>query len=258
MNYRMKGVYRPTVENFSLMEVLAVANAVDARQGFVKSGEKYHDVENDTYVKSNLETVLGTLRTMADKEYDYTGQVIEPTENDREAAREIYTHFDQIILMDKLSDNLIKTGHDGRSNDFNLVLADIFDKATVDVNKEMAMVVSLPNSRRISDRRDVMRSFHQANQTNGYIGKLANRSKITGEVKDVKFIAAHNLYLVTLFTSDNQIAKYFMKQKLQSNYQIKCGETITVLGTVKDQSVNKYTDCQETMLKRVKVVGHPE
>ena len=252
------GVYRPTKENYPLMDALAVAIAVDRHQGFVKSGEGYVDHETNATVKCNRTMVLNMLRLMHDAKGGNQEYAVDILDDDHKAAKEIYEHFDQIVVMEKLSDNLVKIGSDGRPNDFNQSLGSIFDKQTVDINKELAIIASLPNSRRISDQRDAMRSFRQANASNGFIGEVKKRVKVTGEIKDVKFITQHHVYLITLFTDESKIATFFMPKRLYSSNPIYAGETIIFVGTVRNQDRNRFTDCQETMFERVKVVDYVE
>ena len=248
--------YKQTKENYPLLDSLAVAVAVDRVQGFIKSGNGYYVQETQESVSDNRTTALNVLRKMAGNEAQTVGMKLDkfmPTAEDRAKAQEIFKHFDEILVMDKLCDDLVKQGKDGRVNDFNLQMSLMFDKGSADVNKELAMLVSLPNSRRISSKRIEMENFYRDNKENGYIGELRKRVKITGRVMDVKFIPKHSIHLATVFTTDGKLAKFFLNDKQTSIAERIVDTDITFVGTVKKQDVNDFTGCQETMFNRIKM-----
>lgn len=252
------GTYRATRETYPVMEALAVAVAVDRVQGFIKSQQGYYDAETETRVDDNRVVVLRTLRAGAGKDIEKDGQgqplyTIQPLDEDRVKAQEIFEYFDQVLLMDKMADALVKKTSDGRVNDFNLLMAQMFDKGEVDVNKELAMLVSLPNSRRIADKREEMDNFYDTHKMNGYIGELKQRLKIAGKVMDVKFIPRHAIHLATVVTAEGKLAKFFMNDKLSDLAKSIRGKDITFVGTVKKQEVNTFTGCQETVFNRIKL-----
>lgn len=252
------GTYRPTKETYPLMEALAVAVAVDRDQGFIKSGQGYYDTEREVAINDNRSVALTTLRVMNDKlkEVDSEGNrlhVVRPEQEDYDRAQEIFSYFDQVLLMDKMGDNLVKQGADGVVNDYNLQLSQMFDRAEVDINKELAMLVSLPNSRRIADKREQMEAFYAAHRENGYIGELRQRLKLAGRVMDVKFIPRHAIHLATVMTEEGKLAKFFMNDKLSDIAKSINGKDIVFTGTVKKQEINSHTRCQETVFNRVKI-----
>lgn len=252
-------------ETYPLMEALAVAVAVDRAQGFVKSKQGFFDEETKTYTADNRNTAARSLRVMAGKEEEFPEQdpehmrystlsrVFRPTDEDYQEAQAIFSYFDEILVMDKLGDDLVKVGKDGRQNDFNLVLSEMFERGTVGINKDLAMLVSLPNSRRIGQRREEMEEFHRNNSENGYIGELRKRMKLSGRVMDIKYIPSAQIHLATVFTTENKIAKFFMNDRLSEMVKNLDGQDITFTGTVKKQEVNNFTGCQETMFNRVKI-----
>lgn len=249
--------YRPTKEQYPLMESMAVAVAVDRDQGFVKSGNGYYDHELEKAVEDNRTVALRTLRVMNGNvnSKDQDGNevhIVVPTDEDRERAQEIVNYFDQVLLMDKLGDNLVKRGTDGTVNDYNLQLSKLFDKKTIDVNKELAMIVSLPNSRRIADKRDQMNEFFSKHKDKGYISEVKQRVKVNGRVVDVKYIPRHSIHLATIVTADEKIGRFFMNDKLSDLAKSINGKDVTFVGTVKKQEINPHTGCQETVFNRVK------
>jgi hypothetical protein len=127
----MGGTYRPTKETYPLMEAMAVAVAVDRAQGFVKSQQGYYDKEREVMVNDNRTAALQTLRILEGKAEAVDRDGVEvlvfvPTQEDYAAAHEIFLHFDQKLLMEKMSDGLVKVGRDGQVNRYNEDLARIF------------------------------------------------------------------------------------------------------------------------------------
>lgn len=238
--------YRATREQYPLMEVLALAVTVDRMQGFVKSGNSHYDLETDTRTNDNRTVVLNALRGGEER------AMFVVTDEDRIHAETIFNYFDQVLLMDKISDNLVKKMGD-KVNDYNLHLSKIFESGNVDVNKELAMLVSLPNSYRVAQVRDDLEQFYRKNSRNGYVGEVKQRIKISGLVKDVKYIRSHSIYLATVFTTDSKIVKFFLNEGLADIANSINGTHVEMVGTVKKQEINPITDCQETLMNRVKI-----
>lgn len=257
---RRPTIYRPTRESFPIMEALAVAVAVDAAHGFQRAGQGRYDKVNKVRIDDNRVMALRTLRFMRGQEPapdpDGAAQpMFIPTATDHEAALEVYEHFSQIIVMAKLSDSLTQPTRDGRVNNFNQILSEIYKSGTVDINKQLAMLVSLPNSLRVSATRERMQTFFSNNKANGYIGELtkpASRTSVSGKVMDVKFIPEHRIHLVTVHTTDDKIATFIMNSKQQAQAREIAHTDITFEGNVTKHQVNPHTDCQQTMLSRVK------
>jgi len=253
------GTYRATFEKYELREALAVAVAVDRAQGFVKSGMSGYDSETETHIYDNRTRSLEVLRRRANKETAENASTIpgvDVTDADFEQGQKIFKHFDEVLVMDKLSDDLVKVSKDGAVNDYNANLSRIFDADVVDVNKDLAMIVSLPNSFRTAAKRQEMTDFWDANRENGYVGHepvngaKGERLDLRGVVKDIKYIRNHNIFLVSVFTDDQKIVKFFMPERFNERAQKLVGETLEFRATVKKHSVNPYTKCQETMVNR--------
>lgn len=257
------GTYRPTSEKYPVMDALAMAVAVDHGQGFVKAGNGSYDPDTQTHTRDNRTVVLTSLRYASGKltEKDETGKSIHdehviytPSEDDWMSAKEIFNYFDQILIMEKMADTLVKQTANHGLNTYNLDLSRIFDSGMVDVNKDLAMIVSLPNSRRIASRREEMEKFYLEHQNRGYIGEIRQRLKISCHVMDVKYLPRHKIHLVTMVTDEGKVGKFFMGEKLANVAVDLAGKDFEFVGTVKKQEINPHTGCQETVFNRVKVV----
>lgn len=241
--------YQPTKEKYPLISALAMAVAVDRQNGFVKSGQGYFDPEKGYRVEDNRTVCVNNLRRLSPTyalDYDDKMQLVDASQADIGDAAEIFSHFDQSLLMQKLGDKF--------DNDFNRELVQLFGKDDVDVNKELAMLASMPNSRRISRKREEMQEFYKANKTVGsYIGDIKQRLKISAYVQDVKFIPRNRIYLVIGITAQQQIVKFFLDNDLSDVADALRDKDIEFVGTVKKQEVNTYSDCLETVFNRVKI-----
>jgi hypothetical protein len=247
--------YQPTNETFPVMDVLSVAVAIDRTQGFIQSGKGYKDRTSGIRVDDNRTTALRTLRagdSDAEPQVDSNGMELAmypPTVEDRAQAQVIMDHFGEIVVLAKLGDSLEHTYQDGRINNFNVSLDRIFRVGQCDINKEMAMIVSLPNSFRVSHKRQEMADFYSANSNNGYIGEVKQRLEVTGFVVDVKFIPRHKVFLATIKTTEGKIAKFM----LTNNHHNIAGKDVSFLATVKKQEVNEFDGAEYTMFNRVKI-----
>jgi hypothetical protein len=257
------GQYRRTRENYPIMDAIAVAVAVDNAQGFVKAGGGSAASTAEQTVYDNRTVALHTLRNMSGRGSNNASDfpIVLPTDADREQAQEIFDHFAEIIVMAKLSDTLTTRTRDGRKNDFNVTLSEMFTTKVSDISKELAMVVSLPNSRRVSDRRAIMSAFYDANRANGYVSKLKARVKLTGRVMDVKFVPHRGRYgrkneqihFATVMTTDNKIVSFMMNNRLSRLANKIVDTDITFVGSVKEQGINVHTQCQYTLLNSIRI-----
>jgi len=241
-------------EQYPIMEVLQLAVAVDRKQGFVTSKQKSYDIESQTHIHDNRTIILHKIRHMNGKQDTLLDDfAIEIIDEDHIKAREIYDYFDQLLMMEKISDSLIKRHKDGTMNTYNDDLYHIFNSGNVDINVEMAMVASLPNSFRIAHKREAIERFYAENPLNGYIGELKQRMNMTANILDVKYIPRHSVHLVTFTTQDNKIGRFFLNNNQETLAKNIDGKSIEIKGTVKKHSVNEYSKCQETMFNRVKI-----
>ena len=123
-----KPSYKSTVEKYPLQEAIATAVAVDRVNGFVKSGGGYYDSENDRQISDNRMTCLATLRDNCNTVTLHPLEIesVAITDADRKTADEIFSYFDQSLLLQKMGDSY--------DNDFNKVLATIFNTPNININ----------------------------------------------------------------------------------------------------------------------------
>jgi hypothetical protein len=254
---------QPSNGVYELMDAIAVAVAIDRHQGFVKVGIKVgnsqidHDsgkklFVNRTVARRTLDAMYH-IKTEPDADNTHVVPIIQPEPHDREKAREIFDHFNSVLLLDKLGDTLIKEGANGEQNVFNLHLYETFSSDKINSGNQLSMIVSLPNSYRMSFKRRKMDEFFATHRDNGFIGELKARVKVTAEIVDIKPIPRYNVNLVTLVTEENKVAKFFVNKKLSAELEGREGETLDFTGYVKRQDINEHTLCQETVFNRIRL-----
>jgi hypothetical protein len=245
-------------EIFPLKDAMAVAVAVDRVHGFIKAGNQALDYDTNRLTVSNKTIVIDTLRQMASpNEVKLVNgvpvQICLPTENDYTNAGSIFTYFDKNVSKSKLADNLeYYPGINGSPNSFYFNLDIIFTNNAVHASSDVGLIAGLPHSRRIGRKRAMMAEFNTANTANGYIGGMQRRTDVTGKVMDIKAVQKTRHVLVTVFTSENKIAKFFFPDSKATTLP-PVGKEIDFCGTVKKQDVNDHTGCQETTFGRVAI-----
>lgn len=233
----------PNTEVYPLIDALAAAAAVYRVYGFIKRNQGYWDTEHKCLISDSRSIVLNTLRLDDQKADDIVS--VEVIDTDRDAAQELFNFFDQKVLLAKMSDSL---------NDYDQRLVSILGKLFINCNQDLAIISSLPNSRVIQGRRDFMQEFYDTNRhTGSFVGQQKERLCITATVLDVKWIPKSGIYLVTMVTKENQIVKFFLKDEDTDVSENIRDKTIKFVGTVRNQEVNDWTGCHETMFNRVKI-----
>jgi hypothetical protein len=229
----MESAEDASIETYPLLTALAAAVSVDRECSMFKK-------------KQNTAMVLAKLRK---------GNFV-ATDDDMELAKQIYAHFDEIIVMAKLGDTLVTHDMSGRYNDFNCELSRIYASNVVNCRKDMPMIASLPYARRIATQREFMANFRSTNARNGFIGELNERMHVDGQVIDVRptrNCGKQRHYIITVVTPELKIGKFFMFPK-QDDCTVVEQQSITLIGTPSKHGINEHTDCEETMFRRAKII----
>ena len=222
-------------KNFSTIETLAIAIAVDRQQGFIKSGHGYYNHDAEQYVSDNKTVVMSVLL-----EQEHNVDVIDA---DQTQARELLNYFSDVIVEKKIL---------GEANGFEDTVGKILSNDTVD-SYGVAILASLPNSLRVQKKRDLLDDFYTEHRPKSeYIGKIKDRIGLNIEIVDVKYISKYNIHLVTSVTKDENIVRFFWNKDPDIADIIE-GKTVSIVGTIREQEVSKFSHCKETVLNRVKI-----
>ena len=224
-------------KKYKLMDVLELAIAIDDAQGFIKSGYGYYDYRNEREVLDNKSAITRILNNYPE------APVIEVKAEHRERAQELKEYFDSVIVMKKLT---------GSVNGFEDSVGKIIGGDEVD-NYGVSVMASLPNSLRIQKQRDEMEEFYDEKRPlSNFVGQVGKRGCFSLLIKDVKYIAKYNIHLVTCLEGDANLVKFFWN-KDPDIAELIVGKVMTVTGFVKEQSVSKFSNCNETVINRIKI-----
>lgn len=247
-------------EKYPLMDALTAAVTVDRIQGFVRSQQGYYDPEQEKHIFDNRTTCIEILRKMHNVYFPDTNttyisyeQIPVPTECDRKMAETIHGHFDEIIVCAKLTDELVTRDKHGVVNDFNKELSIIFSKDKVNIQKQAAILASLPHSYRLSIHRNKVQEFFDDNRNNGYFGELRTRQKVRSTILDVKPIDRINRTIVTSYTEDKKIIIFFMPCSSAKSHGFKKGASIDFTGYIRTHEVSDFSNCEVTIMNRINI-----
>ena len=232
-------VYKTNPE-FPTLDVIATAIAVDNIQGFVRSGQGYTKVNDDgseEVIKDNKTIVLHSL---LNKE----GEGIKPTTSDREAAVHLIDDVTGRLTMKKLGSNL---------NEFENALMENITAETVGVYG-VALIASIPNTQKHQTKRDTVKDkLDNLISSSEIVGKMKTRNMFTLDIIDITFVKKMGIFMVTGLENKKNVVKFWFSKDPDITGILE-GKTVTLAGFVKSQGKSKYSNCQETIINRVKVV----
>ena len=232
-------VYKTNPE-FLTLDVIATAIAVDNKQGFVRSGQGYtkiHDNGSEEIIKDNKTVVLHSL---LNKE----GEGIKPTTSDKEAAVHLVDDVTGRLTMKKLGGNL---------NEFETALMENVTAEKVGVYG-VALIASIPNTQKHQVKRDTVKDkLDNLISSSEVVGTMSTRSMFTLDIIDITFVKKMSIFMVTGLENKKNVVKFWFSKDPDITGILE-GKTVTLTGFVKSQGKSKYSNCQETIINRVKVV----
>lgn len=216
---------------FNTTEVIAVANAVYRKQGFIKKSEAHaYDIGPDTKVANSTHLYA----------YFYDGDKtkVSVTDVDRNRAEEIINYFRGLTFkamergLTSFEENVLK-----------------FVQSPQVGSSELGIAASLPRVFENKLEQDVWTDReNELSRTSEFVGELKQRCTFEAVVENVRWIGSTNSYLVCCSVDDANILKFFNQEDLAP-----VGRKVTVTGFVKSQSVSNFHGGKETMINRVKV-----
>jgi hypothetical protein len=211
---------------FNIIEVIAVAAAVDRINGFVKKSDVGF---TNNEKKPNVHFLY---------EHFCNNEKTEYTSSDLELAEEII-HYLKGLSFKALERKLT----DFETNVLNFVGSETVGK------DQLGIAASLPNVYRNKLEADTWTSREaELARTSDYIGAVGKRSEFTAKIENVRFIAKTESYLISCSVEDKNILKFFSGVKTGN-----VGDTVKLTGFIKSQGVSSYSNAKETMINRIKV-----
>ena len=231
-------VYK-TNPKFPTLDVIATAIAVDNKQGFIRSGQGYTKVNDDgsEEVMKDNKTIL--LHSLLNKE----GEGIKPTTSDREAAVHLVDDVTGRLTMKKLGSNL---------NEFETALMENVTAETVGVYG-VALIASIPNTQKHQTKRDTVKDkLDNLISSSEIVGTMSTRNMFTLDIIDITFVKKMGVFMVTGLENKKNVVKFWFSKDPDISGILE-GKTVTLAGFVKSQGKSRYSNCQETIINRVKV-----
>ena len=221
--------------NFSVDLILQLAVVVDDAQGFIRSGGGYYDHSTETVISDNKNTIMSYVMNLDD---------MPPiSEQTVKRAEEIKQYFKETLIAKKFI---------GTINDFERSVLTAISSENLP-SFAVSVIASLPNGYRVAKQREKMDEwFDERREISDFIGKVGERIKIDLYIRDVKYIASMNLYLVTAEDKSQNIVKFFFNREPDIGGIIQ-HKTLQITGRIKSHTVSKFSDCKETVLNYVKI-----
>ena len=221
--------------DYTPVDALAIAFEVYEEQGFIRSGDgySYRDEKTDEYVRV----------------FDNKTIVIERMKEGKTASADKVAQASAYI--DEITGKMMFKKMTGNMSSFDNSLV----KATSEdlTNFNVAVIASMPHGAKVSEKRERFEekiSFlkHQSQ----FFGNRGTRYDLEAVVLDAKRIQSREVYMVTLLHENRDILKFWWSQQPDLCDLIE-NKTIKFRGTVNRHETNKYTQCKETIINRVKL-----
>ena len=223
----------------SPVEALALAIEVYNKQGFIRSGEGYSEIDSETgdvkVVKQDNKTNVIEMITQGAK----------PKEDNLVEAKQIMDKFNGRYMLKKLTGSL---------SNFEESVSQAFAVTDSSLSPFMiAVIASIPHMNEVDKKRKVVEDKIEALRFDSeFFGDKGKRYDIQVEVIDVKFIQSSGVFMVTTVHNSKDIIKFWWRDQPDIS-DIIDGKTISIRGTVNKHEKSKYTNANETMLNRVKI-----
>lgn len=221
----------------STKEVLALSIMVYETFGFVRSNQGYYkQMEDGSNIKINdSKTELLNLIENG----------IKPTEDQIKQSEQIIDKFNQKYMVKKLSGSL-NSFEQSVSNAFSTDSLSTFD---------IAILASIPNMNEVDKKRqEVEEEIERVRFDSQYIGNVRERHEIKVKVIDCKYIQNSGVYMITTLHENSNIVKFWWRDQPDVSDIIE-GKEIMIRGTVNRHEKGRFTNAQETMINRVKIIS---
>ena len=224
--------------NVPVTKVLALSIMVYETFGFVRSNQGYYkELEDGTMVKVN-DSKTELLNLIENN--------IEPSADQVKMSEAIIDKFNQRYMVKKLSGGL---------NSFEQNVANAFSTDNLSTF-DIAILASIPNMNEIDQKRkEVEDKLEEVRFTSQFFGNVRDRYEVMVEVLDCKYIQSSGVYMITTLREQRDIIKFWWRDQPDVSDIIE-GKTIMIRGTVNRHEKGRYTNAQETMLNRVKILSN--
>jgi hypothetical protein len=235
MTSKTKKVKNNFYMDYTPVDALAIAFEVYEDQGFIRSGDGY-SVWND-------ETQDYT------RTFDNKTIIIEKMKSGYRPSEDNMTRSSEYI--DKVVGKLMFKKMSGSMNSFDSSIV----KATSEdlTNFSVAVIASMPHGAMVNEKRERLEErMSFIKHSSEYFGNKGTRYDLEAVVLDAKYIQSREVYMITLLHNDRDVLKFWWSQQ-PDLCDLMENKTIKFRGTVNRHETNKYTQCKETIINRVKI-----
>lgn len=223
---------------YPVVTMMAAANEIFSRQGFIRSGQGYTKMTSDDGDPEIVQDNRTALLELVDSGYDFSQQQISK-------AQEMIDTLSGKMMLKKMTGSLT-------TFDQNIVkiLADLEDTN----NFGRSIIASLPHGFNVDRKREAVNDrMGKLKHSSTFMGEKSSRYDMVVEILDSKYIQSSDIYMITCIYAGKDIIKFWWRDQPDLS-DIIHGKHIKIRGTVIKHEFSKYSNAKETMLNRVKVV----
>ena len=218
---------------YNTAEMVQLACMVYRLHGYKKTSEAQHWSQDEKdHVYSNKELM---------QKYVKDGFTI--NEDDVKRAESIKQHFQGLIF----------SAIGGFKNNYEENLFKLMNQENVHP-KQFGYLASLPHTLNIQEKREEQKEHDQEiADRSKFVGIKGNRKNFDVVIDSVRFIQSRGFYVITML-EDNNVIKTFNSNDGDNEWMKKFlteGNKIKFSARIKDHSVNKFTDGEETIIHRI-------
>ena len=225
---------------FTPVDCLALAIEVYNQQGFIRSGEGFRQVDQESgkilkEIKDNKTILIEKLKSGS-----------KPAEEKIAEATSIIDKFNGRYMLKKLTGGL---------TNFETGVAQAFDAKEL-TTFNVAVIASIPHMNEVDKKRKVVEDKVESLRFESeYFGQKGQRYDLELEVIDVKYIQSSSVFMITCVQAKKNIIKFWWRDQPDIS-DIIDGKVIHVRGAVNKHEKSKYSNAHETMLNRVKIYAN--
>lgn len=222
--------------NYTPVHALAISFEVYDKQGFIRSGEgyRYYNPEKSSEeitVEDNKTVVINRMKSG-----------YQPSNEKMQQASDYITKLTGDMMFKKMS---------GTLSSFEKGITDATSQDLT--NYHVAIIASLPHGLKVSQKRQKLEEqLSYLKHHSQFFGQRGTRYDLEATVIDAKFVQSRDVYMITLLYNDRDILKFWWGSQPDLADIIE-HKTIKFRGTVNRHDINKFNQCKETIINRVKI-----
>lgn len=223
-------------DNYTPVHALAISFEVYDNQGFIRSGEGYRYFDpkrpgEELVVQDNKTVTINQMKAG-----------YQPPAERMKQAEDYITQLTGELMFKKMAGTL-------SSFEKGISAATSQDLT----NYHVAIIASLPHGMKVSQKRQKLEEqMSYIKHHSQFFGECGVRYNMEATVIDAKFVQSRDVYMITLMYNERDIIKFWWGSQPDLADIIE-NKVIKFRGTVTRHETNKFTQCKETIINRVKI-----